>query len=317
MLPGDLRDAFVAALRRMLRPLVRQLVEYAIPYSAFDQLVRELYVDIAERDFALPYKRPTDSRIALVTGLNRKEIARLRGAAADRAAPAQAPATRVIGRWLAGPPFADRRGRPQPLPYEARPRAASFSALVRAVGIDAPVRSMLDELIHAGLVELARDGSAVLRKQANIPDGDPKAKLELLGSDPAEVFSTIVHNIDEADAPWLQRKVVYDNIGADALPALRSASREAGEEFIRRANALLAGEDRDRNPRAPGGRRSRVVLGVYYFEADAEAEAAPEPAPVQAEPPAGGQKKPAAPRRRTPKVARRRFRPRSTTRSTP
>ena len=78
MLPRALRESFTGAIRRMLRPVVRQLVAWGVPYPAFDRLVRELFVEVAEDEFKLPFKRQTDSRIALVTGLNRKEIARLR-----------------------------------------------------------------------------------------------------------------------------------------------------------------------------------------------------------------------------------------------
>ena len=86
-----------------------------------------------------------------------------------------------------------------------------------------------------------------------------------------------MHNIEHADAPRLQRKVVYENIGSDALAELQASARRLGETFVRRANALLASRDRDRNPQAPGGQRSRVVLGTYYFEETVAT--APEPAP--------------------------------------
>ena len=92
----------------------------------------------------------------------------------------------------------------------------------------------------------------------------------ILANDPGELFTTIAHNFDEPETPWFQRKVDYDNIGSDSLLELRQAAKAAGEEFIRVANALLAGRDRDRNKRAPGGRRSRVVMGAYYFESDVE-----------------------------------------------
>jgi len=150
---------------------------------------------------------------------------------------------------------------------------------VRQVGPDVPVRSVLDELLHSGVVELLPDGDVCLRREAHVPAAGAEGKLTLLGSDPAEVFSTIVHNIEHPEAPRLQRKVVYDNIGADALPELSQAARDIGEEFIRRANALLASYDRDRNPEAPGGKRTRVLLGSYYFEE----EAAPSEPPPAAE----------------------------------
>jgi hypothetical protein len=157
------------------------------------------------------------------------------------------------------------------LPYEVPSRrVASFARLVRELSLDAPARSVLDELLRMGVAQLLPDGRVALLEPALIPKHDPEAKLELLASDPAEVFATIAHNVEQPDEPWLQRKVVYDNIGSQALPALRSAARQLGAEFIRRANALLAEQDRDRRADAAGGDRSRVALGVYYFEAKKE-----------------------------------------------
>jgi len=150
----------------------------------------------------------------------------------------------------------------------------SFARLVREIGIDIPVRAVLDELLHIGSAALLPDGEVELRREVHIPTAESEGKLVLLGSDTAELFSTIMHNIEHGDAPWLQRKVVYDNIGSAALPALHDEARHAGLDFIRRANALLASYDRDRHPDAPGGRRSRVVVGVYYFE---EPVVTPEP----------------------------------------
>jgi hypothetical protein len=175
---------------------------------------------------------------------------------------------------MGGPPYSDTRGRPRPLPYEShRARAATFARLVRERGVDVPIRSVLDELVRTGVVEMSDDGVVRLLQEANVPSGDLEGKLTLLASDPGELFSTIVHNVEQPESPWLQRKVVYDNVGSDALTSLRDASRTTGEEFIRRANVLLAAHDRDRNPDAPAGARSRVVLGVYYFE-ESEAESA-------------------------------------------
>jgi len=284
MLPRALKEQFATAIRRMLRPVVRQLIAYGVTYPAFNRMVRELYIEVADQHFALPFKRQTDSRVALVTGINRKEVSQLRRrrktVKVDTVEVEDTVMTHVIGRWMAGPPYADATGHPHRLPYESESaRTASFARLVRQVGPDVPVRSVLDELLHSGVVELLPDGDVCLRREAHVPAAGAEGKLTLLGSDPAEVFSTIVHNIEHPEAPRLQRKVVYDNIGADALPELSQAARDIGEEFIRRANALLASYDRDRNPEAPGGKRTRVLLGSYYFEE----EAAPSEPPPAAE----------------------------------
>ena len=200
MLPAALKQQFVEAIRRLLRPIVRQLITYGVSYPAFNRLVREVYVEVAEQHFALPFKRQTDSRVALVTGINRKEIAQVREriAVVDRPLEVEDTAvTHVIGRWMAGPPYASRDGEPRRLPYEAAgARVASFARLVRELGIDVPVRSVLDELLRVGAVELLSDGDVVLRREVFIPPGGAEGKLTLLGSDPGELFTTIVHNIE-------------------------------------------------------------------------------------------------------------------------
>lgn len=285
MLPRELKTQFAAAIRRLLRPVVRQMITYGLTYPSFSELAKQLYLEVAEADFALSFKRQTDSRLALVTGISRKEISQLRRARDDALGIPEVEdsvVTHVIGRWMAGPPYATPDGIPRRLKYESgEPRSASFARLVRELGVDIPVRAVLDELLRVGSVALLPDGDVELRREVHIPASDREGKFVLLGSDPAELFATITHNIEHPDVPWLQRKVVYDHIGADALRLLQEEARRAGLDFVRRANALLASYDRDRHPDGPGGPRTRVVVGVYYYE---EPTTAPEP--QRAAPPA-------------------------------
>ncbi|MGD0946583.1 MAG: DUF6502 family protein [Candidatus Binatia bacterium] len=280
MLQRALKEQFATAIDRMLRPVVRHLIAQGVSHPALTQMLKEIYVDVAEAEFALPDKRQTDSRLALITGLNRKDISRLRRLrrpSRPTVAVEDNLVTHVIGRWMAGPPYAAADGTPYRLPYESdNPDAASFARLVRDLSVDIPVRSVLDELLRGKVVTLRLpQGEVELQREAHIPE-DAAAKLTVLGTDPAELFCTIMHNIEHPDAPRLQRKVGYDNIGGDALPEIHAAARRTGEEFVRHANALLAAHDRDQNLHAAGGRRTRVVLGTYYFEEEvAEAKAAP------------------------------------------
>ncbi len=270
MLPRTLKDSFANAIYRMLRPVVRHLIAQGVTHPALTQMLKEIYLEIAETEFPLPFKKQTDSRLALITGLNRKEISRLRRSRKPRKPVIAAQdnlITHVIGRWMAGPPYADADGVPHRLRYEAeQPEAVSFARLVRDLSVDIPVRSVLDELLRADVVNLLLPaGEVELKHEAHIPE-DAGAKLTVLGSDPAELFSTIMHNIEHPESPRLQRKVRYDNIGADALAEIRAAARLSGAAFIRRANTLLAAHDRDHNPGAAGGKRMAVVLGTYYYE---------------------------------------------------
>src|SRR4028119_35271 len=115
-----------APLARLLRPLVRLLIRSGITFPAVTELLRELYVNVAEHDFALPDKEQTDSRVSLLTGIHRKEVRRLRGAGAPaHTGPATVARTsRILARWLADPAFTDRGGRPLPPRRGAAPSDA-------------------------------------------------------------------------------------------------------------------------------------------------------------------------------------------------
>src|SRR5260370_42079858 len=80
------------------------------------------------------------------------------------------------------------------------------------------------------------------------------------------MMETILRNIfAEGKERMLQRKVYYDNLGADAADRIRAQMRREGEGFLRRINRLLSSYDRDRNPQAPGGKRHYAALRVYFF----------------------------------------------------
>jgi len=267
------RGRLIGAVRAILRPLVRQLIAHGLTFPAFNRLAKEVYIEVATRDFALPFKKQTDSRVALVTGITRKEIGLLRRGQSkplvETAHLDYGLASRVIGRWVAEKSYLSADGTPQSLRYEAPQGEVSFVALVDEIGGDIPPRAVLDELIRVGAVSLTADGRVQLLATAYIPARGTEEKLAILGTDASELIGAITHNIDHPDKePFLQRKVWYDNVGSHALPEIRHKVREGGTGFVQEINQSIASYDRDRNPGAPGGQRKRVVLGVYYFEED-------------------------------------------------
>jgi hypothetical protein len=264
--------ALLRAARAILRPLVRQLIAHGVTYPAFSRLIKEVYIDVGTSQFTLAFKKQTDSRVALVTGITRKEIGQIRRGQARRRSDApeveNTLAARVVGRWLAGPPYAASDGTPRTLAYEAAAGPGSFTDLVGEVGGDIPPRAVLDELLRVAAVQLTPRGDVRLTAPAYVPAQGVEEKLDMLGTDAAELIEAIAHNIEHPSAEaFLQRKVFYDNIGAAALPELRGRVRTLGGDFAQAVNQVLGTYDRDRNPDAPGGARTRAVVAVYYLDA--------------------------------------------------
>ena len=59
------QQVLIIALFRLLRPLVRILLRNGLAVDAFEEVVRRVYVDVAEKEFALEGKKQTTSRIGV------------------------------------------------------------------------------------------------------------------------------------------------------------------------------------------------------------------------------------------------------------
>jgi len=267
---SDAGERLIWATANTLRPLVKRLLANGVPFGQLEARLRELFIEVAESELALPERRQTDSRIALLTGINRKEVRRIRSAERREPGPhsfGMNHATSLISRWLTDPQTVDRAGRPRPLPYQAE-RGPSFMKLARKVTVDLAPRVLLDELMRSGAVAQRPDQRLVLTADAYVPKRKASEKMQILGEDPPELIETILRNIfSEGSELLLQRKVYFDNLGSHAVKQIHTAVRREGERFLRRMNHLLGKHDRDRNPKAAGGERYYAGIGVYFFDA--------------------------------------------------
>ena len=75
----ELREQLRKAYRRLLNPLVRILIRNGLTAPWTGELLRQVFVDAAtSEDLQLPGRRLSDTRVAILTGLSRKEVHRLR-----------------------------------------------------------------------------------------------------------------------------------------------------------------------------------------------------------------------------------------------
>ena len=270
------RPALAAAVRSVLRPLVRILLRNGVPLWTFVEYAKQIYVDVASKEFGVPGRKPSVSRVSVLTGLTRKDVSRLweqdETAGVDSARYSRA--AQVVSGWVRSRAFQDAQGEPAELSFEGARR--SFSELVRRFGADATPRALLDELLQAGAVERAGAGRLRLRTRAYVPRSDDQEKLAILGADVADLMRSVDHNIvNPPERAFFQRKVAYDNLVAECLPELRSRAGRRGQTLLEALDQFMSAHDRDTNPEVAGSGRHRAVLGVYYFEESLEGEESP------------------------------------------
>ena len=267
MTESNAHKALTAAVLRVLRPLVRILLRHGISYGTFSEIAKWVFVDVATEDFGIEGRKQSVSRVAVITGLTRKEVTRVqqlpRPDDADTIEQHNR-AARVIGGWLRDPQFMNGD---QPATLHFENGESSFSELVRRYSGDVPARAILDELLRVGAVEKADDGRVRLLALAFIPQGSEADKLHILGTDAGALISTIDHNLTpDQGEPLYQRKVSYDNLPDEAVAAFRKLAAGEAQELLLKLNEWLAQHDRDVNPDAEGTGRNEAGLGIYYFE---------------------------------------------------
>lgn len=262
--PDPVRDA----LARILRPLVRAMIARGLGFPELAERLKRLYVEAAERHFGLGGRRVTDSRISLLTGLQRKDIRAQRTRLEEDAAPSPqgaGPLPRVLARWTAGPPYGDAPGTPRALPRSA-PDEPSFEALVAAVSRDIHPRTVLDELLRLGLVSLDPDTDRVTPTGAAFVTGrDAAALAGYLGANLGDHAEAAVANLLAAPGPgpFFERAVHYSHLTPDAIGELDRMARRLQGETLAALNArALALQDRDDGDPAATG---RFRCGAYVY----------------------------------------------------
>lgn len=266
----SLRSALAAAVVRILRPLVRTVLRGGLSYTAFDELVRWVFVDVAMREFGIPGRKNSKSRVAVLTGLTRREVDRLvRLPEPKEGTPERYNrAARVLSGWAEDPQFLDAEGQPRVLPLEG---PHSFSEVVRLYSGNTPPRAVLDELERVGSVErIDGDHVRLLKPYYEPVSGkQEEEKLNILGIAAGDLLETISHNIRrDAGTPSFYQQEIYERFPSERLPALRRLLARHCDQFADRSDRVLLQQLKAEDESKGGTGTKRVGVGVYYFETD-------------------------------------------------
>lgn len=289
--PGGPSPALVRALQQVLRPLVKLMLASGITYPYLSDLLKGLFVDVAERDFRLDGKRPTDSRVSLVSGVHRKDVSRLRQrVTSDEATPAVVTlGAQLVARWLGHPLYQTEDGQPLPLARLSREGGdLSFESLVSSVNSDIRSRVVLDEWLRLGVVHLDDAGRVQLNTAAFVPSRGADEKAYYLGLNLADHAAASVHNLLGEQPPFMERSVHYTALSAASVQRLAGLSEQLGMKALLAVNqAAMAAEADDARGGSPGATPQRITFGVYLFAeptppgTDGPAPSAPAPTEPQ------------------------------------
>ena len=264
--------ALTKAVKQISRPVVGLLLDNGLTYTWYAQILKRIFIDVAESEFGVEGKVSTDSRISLVSGVHRRDVNRLRNEDGEKYEP---PASiflgpKIIAIWISKKKFLDTKGRPASLPRlktgVVKGGPWSFEELVMSVRKDVRPRSILDEMQRLGVVVVDDNDMVVLQSDSFVPSRGVDEKMYFLGRNVHDHVAASRENVRSDTPPFLERSVYYDQLTPESIEELSVLSRKESTRVLQKLNKHARKlQKRDSKTRDA---KERMNFGFYFFNSD-------------------------------------------------
>jgi len=269
----EVKEHVIQSCRYLLLPVVRFLLKHGVTWDEFGELSKGAFVKVARDDYGIEGRPTNNSRVAMLTGLSRREVARVRDQLLEGKDFAVAlhgnQISRILTGWHVDSEFATEHGQPKDLP--ATGPTGSLSSLLKRYAGDLPHGAIRKEMQQRRLIEELDDGRIrVLKRDFVYSEIDPEI-VRLLGIALHDHATTLEHNLD-AERPSARRFEAIannDRITPRAFNAFQKLVESRGLEFLEDIDVWLteheieAREDANTNT-------VRLGVGVYLIYDESE-----------------------------------------------
>ena len=265
----DIQRQILGAFLVVLKPVARILLRYGIGFREFSEIAKTAFVDVASSDFGLRGRPTNISRVAVMTGLTRKEVRRLRdkiAAGKDTVIVKPTPMWDILHYWHADRDFLDSTGRPAKLPFAGE--NSSFSSLVRHYGGDIPPGAMRTELKRVGAIAEDEEGNLSVLKRTFRPKGDHESLVASLVHGVYPLIATVSHNTDpdRVGPTWTQRIAFTQAVRKDDVPRIKRITADRIGAFAESVDDLFIAYETLNEPETTEDEKTTLAVGVFYFE---------------------------------------------------
>jgi hypothetical protein len=258
-----------------MTPLVRILLRNGISFREFAEVLKDVFVAVCARDLVIPGRRLTLSRIAIVTGLTRKEVStivrddEMRRKALETNANR---AARILETWHSDTRFLGPYGFPRDLLIDGEDPGGTFADLVRENSGDMPVRAMLDELVRVGAARVLEGGEVIrVLKRTYIPTEMTPEMIQIFSQAVRRYIETVDYNLSLQDTKSRRfDRVVYPDPGLRVIdiPAFQQEVREYLETVVAEIDYKTSQYQRLDDPDSE--KTTSVGVGIYFYQDEPE-----------------------------------------------
>jgi hypothetical protein len=253
----------------VLRPIAKIMLRCGIGFREFSEVAKAAYVDVASSDYGLRGRPTNISRVAVMTGLTRKEVRRLRDKLSEgehSVVVKATPLSEVLHRWHSENEFLSESGEPKPLPFAGE--TGSFSSLVKRFGGDIPPGAMRTELKRIQAVDEGEDGDLTVVKRSVCPAGIEDKLITSLVHSAYPLLATIAHNSDpdRGDDGWPQLTAFTQSVRKSDTARIRRISWDRLKDISESFDDLFMAYESLHESNNSSDDRGTVAIGVFYHE---------------------------------------------------
>lgn len=269
----DVQRRLLQSVYACMRPLARLLIRSGITYKQFGEVAKKAFVHEALLETDDRGRRTNASRMAVRTGLSRKEIRRviaLKGPVYDLKladlVDHSGPLARILHAWHSFPDFCGEDGQPIDVPFDDE--GPSFTKLVKLVAGDVPAGAVRAELKRAGAIQELNGGRLRVKKRHFVPEAFDEKAITVLSGMLFPLTAGIEYNSSTRRGPegFIQRFAFSDHLDPSDVPVFRRWSREQARAFAEAMNDWLAENETREVARDSKGHHIRAGVGVFYYE---------------------------------------------------
>lgn len=274
----ELRKRILSSIKKLLAGIVRLCLRNGVTYKELAALFKGLYVDIAAKEYGIQGRATNISRIALMTGLDRKEIRKILSELEDveDATPMQPDRiAKILTAWHKDSHYLDVNQKPLAIPSEGK--APSFEHLAKTFGGDMPTVTILKELKRSQTIIENDEGLLEVKKTYFVPnylattDEAPElvdpAAIEHGSSMLVDHINTIFHNLYRKDKSLRKRmelRATDTTIPKDKVPEFYKLVDEKAMKVLHEVNDWLE----DNKSELETEEKERLGLGVYFIQGE-------------------------------------------------
>lgn len=210
-------------------------------------------------------KKLSDSQLSVVTGVHRKDLRRLKERTGLGKTYRASLSSQVFGRWRSDPIYLTKSGAPRVL-NRSQPdhENRSFETLVASISTDVHPRSVLDDLVRLGMVEVSAGDRLKLVAKAFVPKNDAQELWEISAQNASDHLMAIAHNLLGDPPQFLEQAIFTDELSAESATEFNRLTAHSWKlvfDYMLPELRTLIAKDKASKTRP----NKRVNLGMYSY----------------------------------------------------